>query len=433
MTHTTISRRRLLGGLGAAAAATGLVAGCDGRPAQGNASSGSGELSFMLLGPDPQLLSIFNDTLIPGFAKDSGVTVTLQTSDWGSGFQKVVTAAASHTLPDVLTVGGIWTAPLVAKKALRPLDPYLGQWSDKDQFYPSMLEDAAYEGKTYAVPVYADVRTVAYRKDFFTEAGLDPAKPPKSWDDYKGYAAKLVKTKGKDIVRQGADWSLDTSIGLQQAYAQLILQAGGTYYTQDGKGNFASDQGERALTYLVSFFKEGLSSVNYVQKPTAPQKLVSGTTAMQFVNMGVLQNAKTNDAKVEPLILAGDPLAVDASAKPITSAWINKFAISADSKNPDAAWKWLQYIAAKVNLEKLDAQYGLLPPRKDLTSAAYLDGVPKGFITASDYVVPQPPNTHMLEIAQVINKELQSAVRLQTTVPQTLEAIDKQINDLVGS
>ncbi|MGW5366240.1 extracellular solute-binding protein [Actinopolymorpha pittospori] len=386
----------------------------------------------MLLGPTPALLKLFNETLIPGFAKQEGVKVVLQTSDWGSGFQKVVTAAASKTLPDVLTVGGIWTAPLVTKGALRALDEYMHAWQARTEYYPSMLQDSSYEGKTYGVPVYADVRTVAYRADLFESAGLDADKPPATWDEYKAYAARLVRKKGSEIVTQGADWGLDTSIGLQQSFAQLMLQSGGHYYTSAGKANFSSPQGQRALEYLVSFYEEGLSSVDIVAKPTAPLPLVAGSSAMSFANMGVLDNARTNDAKVLPHIRAGKPLAQTSSAKPVTSAWINKFAISSTSKNPDAAWKWLAYISTKPNLEKLDTQYGLLPPRKDLATASYLQDVPRDFVDASQYVVPQPGNPAMLQIAQVINTQLQRAIRLQAKPAAVLEEMDKEIDGLIN-
>lgn len=418
---------------GVLAACGGAVLGAAGLSACGSKGGSKDSLQFLLLGPTPQLLGIFKNKLIPAFAKQEGVHVSLQTSDWGSGFQKVLTAAASHALPDVLTIGGIWTAPLVSKGALRPLDDFTKDWADRSQYYAGMWKDCQFKGKTYAVPIYADVRAVAYRSDLFERAGLDPSKPPTNWDEYRQYAQKLVRKKGSRIVTEGADWGLDTSIGLQQAFAQLVLQAGGTYYTNDGKANFASDQGKRALDYLVSFYKEGLSSVDMVSKPTAPAALVSGSAAMTFANMGVLANAKVNDKRVLPKIKAGPPLAADAGGKPITSAWINKFGLSATTKNAEAGWKWLKFISEKGNLTALDEQYGLLPPRKDLANAAYLDGVDRDFITASNDVVPQPPNPQMLEIAQVINTELQRAIRLQVSSSQALETIDQKVDDLTGA
>ena len=39
---------------------------------------------------------------------------------------------------------------------------------------------ATYEEKLYGVPLYADVSALFYNKDLFTEAGLDPNKPPTS-------------------------------------------------------------------------------------------------------------------------------------------------------------------------------------------------------------------------------------------------------------
>ncbi|HEX6446400.1 MAG TPA: extracellular solute-binding protein [Streptosporangiales bacterium] len=423
-----LTRRSVLAGLGGTALAAGLAA-CG----RGGSGGTTGSLQFLLLGPTPALLTLFKDKLIPAFRKQEGIEVQLQTSDWGSGFQKVLTAAASHALPDVLTVGGIWTAPLVSKGALGRLDEHLKSWSARTSYYPGYLKDCQYKGHTYALPVYADVRTVAYRADLFERAGLDPDKPPTTWDEYRAYAEKLVRKKGGRIVTEGADWFIDTSIGLQQSFAQLMLQAGGTYYKPDGKANFASAEGLRALEYLVSFFADGLSSVDVVNKPTSPAPLVAGSAAMAFTNMSVLANAKANDAEVLPKIKAGPPLATRAGAKPVTSAWVNKFAMSATTKNPEGAWKWLAFVSEKANLGTLDAEYGFIPPRKDLAHAAFLHDVDTDFITASEHVVPQPPNPQMLEIAQVINTQLQRAVRRQAKPADVLETIDTKVDALTGA
>lgn len=428
-TQTEVSRRTALKAFGGLAAATTGVAGC-GR----GGSTGSGDsLQFLLLGPTPQLLDAFNKNLIPAFAKQENIKVELQTSDWGSGFQKVLTAASSHSLPDVLTIGGIWTAPLVAKGALLPLDKYTADWPERSKYYGSIWKDCQYKGKTYAVPIYSGVPTVAYRADLFERAGLDPDTPPTTWDEYRQYAEKLVHKKGSRLVTEGADWGLDTSIGLQQTFAQLMFQAGGTYYRADGRSNFASDEGKNALEYLVSFYKDGLSSVNVVNQLTAAAPLVSGAAAMSFTNVSVLANAKINNKSVVAQIRAGRPLKSTPDGKPTTSAWINKFGLAATTKKADAGWKWLQFLSEKSNLEALDEQYGLLPPRTDLVTAPYLHGAPEGFISCSEDVVPQPPNPQMLQIAQVINTELQRAIRMQTGSSDALAAIDKQVDGLTGA
>ncbi|WP_433019017.1 ABC transporter substrate-binding protein [Kribbella sp. CA-294648] len=427
---TELSRRSVLTMIGAVLA-SGAIAGC-GR-SDSPSDTGSGPLRMLALGLTPGLVQLYEKKLLPAFATETAVKVELQTSDWGSAFQKVLTAAASKTMPDVLMLGGIWTAPLVAANALLPLDRFMNSWKDKDQYYPSMLEDGRYDGKTYAVPLFPDVRTVCYRADMFLAAGLNPEKPPTTWDEYKEYAAKLVRRRGGDIITQGADWSLNTGVGLQQAFAQLMLQAGGKYYDDAGKATFASDPGLRALEYMVSFYRDGISSAKIVTQPTGGWPLVSGKAAMAFTNEAIYQNAKNSDESVVAKLKAGLPLKADAAAKPITTAWINKLGIAANTGNPDGAWKLIEFLSKSDNLGAFVTALGTQPPRKDLADAAHLRQIDKHFVAASEYIVPQPQNRKMLQIANLIATELQRAITLQDPPAQVLETIDKKIDGLTGA
>src|SRR5262245_26248913 len=42
------------------------------------------------------------------------------------------------------------------------------------------------------MPYTLVVSTMVYRKDLFAEVGLDPERPPRTWDEYFEYAMKLT-------------------------------------------------------------------------------------------------------------------------------------------------------------------------------------------------------------------------------------------------
>lgn len=394
-------------------------------------SSSKKQLSIMLLGPSAPIVKYFNSELLPDFESKHGIKVQLRQSDWGSGFQKLVTGAASGTLADVNMLGGIWTAPLASKHALLPLDDYLSGWSQKNDFYQSMISDGDYEGHSYALPLYADVRTSVYRSDLLNKVGEGDSKLPTTWDGFKSLAGKLAKANGGPLASP-VDWGLDKSVGLQQTFAQLMLQAGGTYYGSDGKAQFASDPGLKALNYLVSFYKEKLANVNMVYAGTGANFMVSGKSAQTFTGYAIVQNAKENSPDLVSKLRAGTPLMSEPGGKPTTSAWINKIAISAKTKNRDGAWALMEYLTSKPIAEKLGALFGGLPARKDLAGASYLSKISPGFTSASKYVVPQPPSPNMLQIAQTLNTDLQQAIRLTQSPEQVLAQIDQKVDAING-
>lgn len=422
-----ISRRAVLGGTLAGVGGLALAA-CSAGSAVSSKGSGK-NLSLLLLGPNDKTVAALKDTILPAFADQSGITVQLQTSDWGSGFQKVTTSAASGTLTDVVMMGGIWLAPLASKQTLLPIEDLLKADPDASQFFEGMLKDCQYQDHTYGLPIYADTRTAMYRKSFLEKAGVDASRLPTTWAEYAAVAQQVSKAGGGPL-KFPVSWGADKSVGLQQAYAQLLLQKGGTYYDAAGKATFASASGVAALDFMTGFYRRKESSSDIVASGTGASPFVAGTHAMTFSGFGEIQNARQFAPEVEQDIVVGAPLAADSSGKPVTSAWINKLGISAKTKDRDGAWQLLKFLTQKDTSATVAELYGGLPARTDLSDAAYLKGISPELVNAAKYVVPQPPSPNMLAIAPQINTSLQQAIRLQGSSRDILTALDSKINEL---
>src|SRR5579883_2617221 len=191
-------------------------------------SSGPATIEFLNIGALQQTVTLFSDKLIPAFAKaQPSITVHMQTIDWGPSFQKISTAVASGTAPDVFVMGGIFTDPLASKGALLQIDDRVARWDGAKDIYPNVWSDSKYQGKTYAVPMNLEPQTIVYRKDFYQSAGL---KPPETWDDLKAAARKLVKKNGSAVQVEGMDWNLTNNVSAQQSFINLLYQAGGDYF-----------------------------------------------------------------------------------------------------------------------------------------------------------------------------------------------------------
>ncbi len=329
------------------------------------------KLSLMLLGPDQNALAWAKQTLAD-FKAQQGYEVELRQSDWGSGFQKLLTAAASGTMADVSMMGQVMTPALASKGAFLPIGDRLAAWSDTDKFYPAMLKDGTYDGKSYAVPVYADVRTAVYRSDFLEAVGVGPDALPKTWDDFKAVAKKLSKAEGGPLDAPFFA-NQDKSVGLMQTFSQMLYQADGGFFDDAGKSVLSSKEGVRALDYLVSFYNEGLANPNVVYQGTGPRPLVQGTAGMTYNSVTVSQNAAQTSPEVQAKILAGIPLTADAGGTPKTIAWINKLGIGATTKDPDGAWALLTYLAGYDGSLRFAELWGGLPARTDQSDAPFLD------------------------------------------------------------
>lgn len=417
-----------------ALAATSLAAcsGSDKDKASSDGTAGSGDaksITFMVLGASQDANDYLAKEAIPKFKEETGIDVTLQSSDWGSAFQKITTAAASKQMPDVMILGAIWTAPLAEKNALVPLDDYVANWAEKDQIFPKMLEDGQWKDKQYSMPIGGDLRAPIYRKDLLEKAGVDTAKLPTTWAELEAVAQKV---KDANICDSPIWWGIDKSIGLQQGLAQLMLQNGANYWKEDGKANFNDKPGKEALEFLVSTFDKGLSDYNLVYSGNGPRPLVAGQAAIGLGGMTEFANADENAPEVKENLLVGPPIAGPSASEGSVAAWINKLAISKDSKNPDEAWKFIEFMLGKEAMSGFDKVYGQLPARADLETEEWLGDPGKALMEVAKNAQTQPPHPGMMQFGKEITQLLEPAVRGTQSVDDTLAAIDAKLDSFKG-
>ena len=165
----------------------------------------SGELRFIKLAMGEAVTTYFNDTAIAGFEKaNPGWKVKVDMSDWDHLGEKLLTSFAGNVPVDLVETGSDWVGPYAKRKQFLALDSFIADYKEISDYYPRMVDISKYQGKLMALPYVLDIRTMCYRKDFFTEAGFDPEKSPDTWEDLVTYATKLVKADDQgDITRAG--------------------------------------------------------------------------------------------------------------------------------------------------------------------------------------------------------------------------------------
>src|SRR3984893_10205547 len=71
------------------------------------------------------------------------------------------------------------------------------------QFFPAVHGNAVIDRKVYGVPFQNSTPLLYYNADHFREAGLDPDRPPQTWDDLVNAARKLTNREGDRVTRWG--------------------------------------------------------------------------------------------------------------------------------------------------------------------------------------------------------------------------------------
>jgi multiple sugar transport system substrate-binding protein len=121
---------------------------------------------------------------------------------WGDIWTKNLASVAAGNPADVIINDINTVAQRAENKQVEDLSKYVDD-SFKQQFYPHLWETVEYKGKPFAVPFNTDTRLLFYNKKAFKEAGLDPNKPPATWEELEDYAKKLDVKKGDNYERIG--------------------------------------------------------------------------------------------------------------------------------------------------------------------------------------------------------------------------------------
>lgn len=108
---------------------------------------------------------------------------------------KLLVAAAAGNPPDVSVVDQIWNPEFAAAGFIIPLDDFVAQSGKvkKENYFSGAWDSALFQGKLYGIPFDVGVWALNYyNKELFRKAGLDPEKPPVTWDEFYEFAKKMT-------------------------------------------------------------------------------------------------------------------------------------------------------------------------------------------------------------------------------------------------
>ncbi|MGE5336476.1 MAG: ABC transporter substrate-binding protein [Gemmatimonadota bacterium] len=160
-------------------------------------------------------------------------------------------------------------------------------------FYPALMANGTYKGKVYGIPFQRSTIVLYWNKDAFKEAGLDPERPPATWNEMTQMAEKLVK---KDAAGHVTRWGVMVP---STGYAYWMFQAfarenGHDLMNKEGNAtNYADPDVIAALQYWRDLgAKYKVMPEGTVEWGTLRQAFTEGKTAMMWHTTGNLTAVK---------------------------------------------------------------------------------------------------------------------------------------------
>lgn len=110
--------------------------------------------------------------------------------------QKLMASIAGDVPPDVVNLGSTYARILAQNDALVNMDEVVPD-EKKKRYFDNLWGSVSYKGESYAIPWYVTTRVIMYNVDIFKEAGLNPERPPRTWDEVFEYARVIKEKTGK--------------------------------------------------------------------------------------------------------------------------------------------------------------------------------------------------------------------------------------------
>lgn len=175
------------------------------------------------------------------------VNVSLQGS-YTDMVRKVQAGIAANSLPDLVMLGQRHGLPHISDSGrLLPLDAILTP-EDRKDISSHLFGRYTYKGRLMAMPFAISTPVLHINGTRFKEVGLDPDRPPTTWEELLTYAKKLTRDVDGDgrIDQWGFNFHGDTPWHI---YA-FIYQNGGDIYGKDGKAKLDSPEAIQAIQFL---------------------------------------------------------------------------------------------------------------------------------------------------------------------------------------
>ncbi|MEN6572292.1 MAG: sugar ABC transporter substrate-binding protein [Anaerolineaceae bacterium] len=338
------------------------------KPAEGTqAPAGNTEVTFMMWGA-PEELTVWQ-AVVDDFNKaNPGITVKVDVSDWDSYWTKLNTLIAGGTPPDVFAMDAPLFLDWQSRGALLNLQSYIdANPGFLDGFYPQTLTAYKTADGYYGLPRDFQSIVLFYNKDMFDAAKV--AYPTADWtyDDLLAAAKKLTLDKNGDgKTDQYGIWT-DTW-DMELFWSEAIWAYGGDIISADHTKTLIGEPAAReAWAYIDSLYKEGVMPTPTTSGEYGADLFQSGMAAMTTIGHWAVPGYVGAGLNFD---VAPMPKGPKGQATSVNSAG---FVISKDSKNPDAAFKFIQFATSEAGQKRLAELGFAIPVLKSVAeSDAYL-------------------------------------------------------------
>jgi len=351
-----------------------------------------------------------------------GVTIDVVRLPFAGAEPKIVTALTTKTEPDIARVDVSFLAKLAKKNALLPIEDRVPPEFVADVF-PVALASCRYRGHLWGLPDQTNGLCLFYNKEMFRAAGLDPEKPPATWNELVTYGKRLTE-KGAGVFGIGLSNSLWWSLPFFYTYGAEFLSEDGTRCLLN------SPEAVQAFQLKVDMHaKHGIEGGAWrAGGVTHDLGFQNGRYAMILNGPWAVESLKRTG------IDFGVGLIPEGPAGSFTNVGGNDLVVFRSTKNPDLAVEFLMFVASEETQRMWATRLGQIPVNAKAMDAITAEEHPylAVFVEQMKTAIPRPQTPYYPEIENLMNPEMQAALDNTKSVQAALDAAVGEIDKLLA-
>jgi len=308
--------------------------------------------------------------------------------------QLFLAALSAGTAPDVISLDIVLHPYFNSIGAFLDLTDRINALPYRSALPEGMLHLGEADGRYYGIPYTVDLSCLVWNKELFREAGLDPERPPQTWDELIEYAQLLTKDFDGDgetdqygfaIVGSSAGWQMFGFMPVVWAFGGRLLSDDGTEVLIDSPEAIAALQMWVDLIHKYEVAPKTAASWQFSDVYNA---FVTKRVAMMLSGNFNIMNFK-NDAPDIDYGITFIPRSIQGQHASFAGG--NLMGIVATSKHPDLAGEFVEFALSEEVQVGIWAKHGALPVRSDMFDNEYFRAEPKFQVCADILKVARAP------------------------------------------
>ncbi len=364
------------------------------------------------------------------------IQVNLTRLPEGSYNEQISGAALSGDLPDLLDFDGPFLYNYAWSQHLIPIDEYVSE-ELKEDFLPSIIDQGTYDGKLWSLGQFDSGLAIWANREYLEEAGVRiPESVADAWT-FEEFNEALEKLQNLEEVEYALDLKLNYGQGEWYTYAfSPILQAFGAdlidrsdYQSADGVLN--GPEAVEAMEWFQSLFEKG-----YVN-PTPPGDdsfFNEKSAALAYVGHWMKQPHM--DGLGDNLVLI--PV-FKGPEDHIAGMGSWNWGITSNAENPEAVWKFMEFLLSPEEILRMTDGNGAVPARKSALEQRE-EYEPGGMLyifreQLNEIALPRPQTPAYPTITSTFAEAVQNIVEgadVQEQLNKAVREIDQDIEDNEG-